>query len=65
MISGGGSNNTRKHLPEGIGDNMELIPGAVAVLLIADDDVGAGIVGLMGSQGFRLTLRTSFFFVGL
>ncbi len=55
----------RHESPEGICDNVSRIAWAVAVLLVVGDDVGAGVVDLMGSQGFRLTPSTSFSFVAL
>ena len=57
--------HTHSDSPEGIGDNMELIPGAIAVLLVVGDDGGAGVVLAVGSQSCSMTRCARFFLMCL
>jgi hypothetical protein len=52
-------------LPDGIGDDVSLVPNAVAVLLVVGDDGRAGVVLAVGSQSCRLTRCARFFFMCL
>jgi hypothetical protein len=50
---------------DGIGDDVSHIPDAVAVLLVVGDDLGAGVVLLVGSQDLSCASGARFFFMFL